>query len=291
LEVRFSGTTINPDLADGCSQAPAVGWSTSYEIVLLVVAVIFLGIFVIWEAKLARTPIMPLDIWRAPSFLPLVVVVLLSFMSFGTLPWYMVAWQQLIRRWSALQFAYGWTPFVIFGTIGAGLAAWLIPRLAAQWILAIGAATVLMSNLLLATMPQNQTYWAQVFPATVLMAFCPDFVFTAAQIIASNSVKRYQQGIATSLIGALNLYGNSLGLGFAGTVETEVNKSSSDQVQGYRAALYFGAGLAGVALLFDIVFVRMARDEREGWGDVGDDEAVSQAVSSETEPSSGASLR
>lgn len=196
-------------------------------------------------------------------------------MSNGTLLWYMVAWQQLIRHWSVLDFAIGWTPFGIMGTIGAVLSAWLIPRLAAQWILAIGALSILVSNLLLATMPAQQSYWAQVFPATVLMAFCPDFVYTAAQIIASNSVRRRHQGVAASLIGTLNLYGNSLGLGFAGTVETEVSAGSGSGgggVQGYRAALYFGAAIAAVALLVDITFVRMKRDEREGWEDEGDRE-------------------
>jgi len=63
----------------------------------------------------------------------------------------------------------------------------------------------------------------------------------------------------------LNLYGSSLGLGFAGTVETEVNKTAIDMTTGYRVALYFGAALAGAALLFDIFSVRMARDVREGW--------------------------
>jgi len=242
-------------------------------------------IFALWEYKYANTPILPLDIWKSPSFLPLVLAVLLCFMSNGTLLWYMVAWQQILRNWSVLRFAIGWTPFGIFGTIGAILGAWLIPRLAAQWILAIGAASVLISNLLLATMPEQQSYWAQVFPATILMAFCPDFVYTAAQIIASNSVRRNQQGIAASLIGTLNLYGNSLGLGFAGTVETEINKSV-DPVKGYRAALYFGAAIAAVALLVDVVFVRVKRDEREGWEDevdrlaavVREPEGISTAV-------------
>jgi len=169
----------------------------------------------------------------------------------------MVAWQQLIRHWSVLQFAIGWTPFGIVGTIGAVLSAWLIPRLAAQWILAIGA-------------------WAQVFPATILMAFCPDFVYTAAQIIASNSVRRSHQGVAASLIGTLNLYGGSLGLGLSGTVETEVNKGEAggDAIKGYRGALWFGVAIAAVALGIDVCFVRMKKDEREGWEDEGDRDGV-----------------
>ena len=78
-----------------------------------------MGMFGLWESKLARVPIMPLGIWKAPSFLPLIVVVLLSFMSFGTLLWYMIAWQQEVRNLNVLQFGIGWIPFGIFGTIGA----------------------------------------------------------------------------------------------------------------------------------------------------------------------------
>lgn len=213
---------------------------------------------------------MPLDIWKAPSFAVLTLVVLLSFMSNGIFLWYMVAWLQLLRDKTILQFGVEWTPFGIVATAGTFISAWLIPRMAAQWILAIGSAAILISNILLATMPVQQPYWAQVFPATIFMAFCPDFVYVAAQIVASNSVKRKEQGVAASLIGVLNLYGNSLGLGFAGTIETQVNKHRPDTVLGYRAALSFGAGIALIAVVLDALFVRVAKDEREGWADPAD---------------------
>lgn len=213
---------------------------------------------------------MPLDIWTTPTFAVVVFVVLLSFMSNGIFLWYMVAWLQLLRGKSILEFGVQWTPFGLVATAGTFIAAWLIPRLAAQWILAIGATAILIANILLATMPVQQIYWAQVFPATIFMAFCPDFVYVAAQIVASNSVKRRQQGIAASLIATLNLYGNSLGLGFAGTIETEVNKKRPDQVLGFRAALFFGAGIALMAVILDGLFVRVVKDEREGWSDPAD---------------------
>ncbi|KAK9452800.1 major facilitator superfamily-domain-containing protein [Dipodascopsis uninucleata] len=254
------------------NQAPASGWNTPYEIVVLIVSVIFFVIFGIWESKFAEAPIMPLDIWTAQSFTVLSLVALLSFMSNGIFIWYMVAWLQILRGESILQFAAEWTPFAICATIGTFVAAWLIPRMAAQWIMAIGCASILTANLLLATMPVQQTYWAQVFPATIFMSFCPDFVYVAAQIIASNSVKRRQQGAAASLIGILNLYGSSLGLGFSGTIETEVNKHRTDQVLGFRAALYFGAGIGLIAVLLDALFVRVVKDEREGWDSSADEQ-------------------
>ncbi|GKZ47048.1 hypothetical protein AbraIFM66951_010389 [Aspergillus brasiliensis] len=246
------------------NQAPSVGWSTPYEIALLITSVILFGAFLLWEKSGTDYPIMPLEIFKAPSFLTLLLVVLLNYMAVGTLIWYQVLWLQDVWHWSPLHFAVGWTPFVICATGAASLAAWLVPRFAAQWILAIGTITILISNALMATVPVDQTYWAQVFPSIVLFSFCPDFVYTAAQIIASNSVRRHQQGIAGSLIGALNLYGVSLGLGFAATIEDQIAKHSG-RIMGYRAALYFGVGISAVALLLDVCFVRMVKDDREGW--------------------------
>ncbi|KAI9036820.1 MFS general substrate transporter [Aspergillus affinis] len=250
------------------NQAPSVGWQTPYEIALLIISILLFAGFLIWERNFTPHPIMPLDIFKAPCFLTLLFVVLLNYMAVGTLIWYQVLWLLEVWNWSPLEFAVGWTPFVICATGAACLAAWLIPRLAAQWILAIGTITILVSNVLMATVPLRQTYWAQVFPSVVLFSFCPDLVYTAGQIIASNSVRRNQQGIAGSIIGTLNLYGNSLGLGFASTIETQIAKTAG-RIWGYRAALYFGVGISVVALVLDVFFVRMVKDEREGWQ--GDD--------------------
>lgn len=186
-------------------------------------------------------------------------------MSFSTFIWYLIAWQQTIRHWSVLSTATGLIPLPIGAAAAAFLAAWLIPRLAAQWILAIGAASILIAQILIATMPAQQTYWAQVFPATVIHTLCPDFIFTAGQIIASNSVRRQDQGIAASLMAVLQLYGTSIGLGFAGIVETHTNRHGSSPVTGYRSALYLGMGLAVAALVVGALFVKMPKDEREGW--------------------------
>lgn len=127
---------------------------------------------------------------------------------------------------------------------------------------------VLVAELLVATMPEQQLYWKQMFLATVIQSFCPDFIYTAAQIVACNSVGKRDQGIAGSLIGTLQLYATSTGLGFAGIVETHAAGDAAaggGQAEGYRAALYFGMGLAGMALVIGLVFVRMAKDTREGW--------------------------
>ncbi|KAI1105728.1 MFS general substrate transporter [Jackrogersella minutella] len=259
------------------NQAPAVGWSNPMIIATLIVsAVLFVGYY-IWEHYFASDPIMPLSIFKAPSFTPLIFVVLLNFMAAGNLFWYTVLWLQEIRHWTPMQFAVGWTPFGLGGAAATFIAAYLIPRVPAQWILAMGASCMLIASLLIATMPEQQSYWYQVFPSTVISSLSPDLTFTAAQIIASNSVSRKQQGIAGSLIGSLLLYGTSLGIGFASTVESEVGKNG-DKVKGYRAALYFAVGLCAAALILDICFVRLVQDSREGWEDPSDADPADEVV-------------
>jgi MFS family permease len=208
---------------------------------------------------------MPLSIFKTPTFTALILVVVLSYMGFAVSQWYTVTWLQRIRGWSVMQTTAAYTPFLIIGPLSVAMAAWLLPRLAAQWILALGIVVVIISTILVATMPEQQTYWAQAFPAIVLTCLSPDFVYVAAQLIASNSVGRKHQGVAGSLIGTLNLYGNSLGIGFAGTVESQVTKYKGDGILGIRAAVYFGFAIAVLALLIDIMWVRVPKDNREGW--------------------------
>lgn len=95
--------------------------------------------------------------------------------------------------------------------------------------------------------------------------FWAGFMFTAAQIIASATVRRRQQGIAGSLIATLLSYGLATGLGFAGTVELYTNDGGQKLVQGYRNALYLGVGMCGFAAFVAVFFVRIPKNVREGW--------------------------
>jgi hypothetical protein len=63
------------------------------------------------------------------------------------------------------------------------------------------------------------------------------------------------QGLAASLIATTINYSISISLGFAGTIETQLNHNGSDLLRGYRAALYFGVGLAGFGMILTLIFM------------------------------------
>jgi len=82
--------------------------------------------------------------------------------------------------------------------------------------------------------------------------------FPAATIILSNAVPKKHQGVAASLINTIVNYSISLGLGFAGTIEGNVNHGGHDPAQvleGYRGALYFAIGSAGLGVLISLTFL------------------------------------
>ena len=247
------------------NQAPGVGWEEPYVYALLIAAFVHFGFFTLWESKFAKEPILPLNIFAAPSFAPMIISVFVSFMSVGISNWYVVLFNIRVRHYTLFGNAAAWSPFIITGTVAALISAKSIEYLPAQYIMSIGATATGIALVLIGTMPVQQTYWAQVFPAVIMQSFGPDFLFSAAQIIASNAVKREEQGIAGSLIGTLQAYGLSTGLGFAGTVERYTNDGGKDVVGGYRHAVYLGIGMSGLAVLIALGFVRIPKDRRQGW--------------------------
>lgn len=249
------------------SQAPLVGWDNPYEISLLILSIIHFAVFAYWEIKLAKEPILPFNIWKAPSFGILVITIFFSFMSLGIFFWYMNIYMQTIRGDSLIQTGVQYLPLTILGAANAFLAAWLASKVPAEFVIGLACLAMIAMNTLLATIPANLTYWAMAFPAMILCAFTIDLIVTSAQIIASGTVSPKHQGVAASLVGTLLSYGLSTGLGFAGTIEVNTFDGGRDLLHGYHCAAYLAAGLAAVAFILSVGFIRIPKDTREGWGE------------------------
>lgn len=174
---------------------------------------------------------------------------------------------QTIRGDSLIQVGVQYLPLTIVGWSNAFFAAWLVPRVPAQAIIGMGCVAMVIINVILATIPANLTYWAMAFPAMFLSAFTIDLITTSAQIIASNTVPMKHQGVAGSLVGTLLSYGMSTGLGFAGTVEVNTFDNGKNLLKGYHSAAYLAVGLATTSLMLSLVFIRIPKDTREGWGE------------------------
>lgn len=82
-----------------------------------------------------------------------------------------------------------------------------------------------------------------------------DMSLPSGTLILSKAMHRHHQGLAPSLVATTVNYSISLGLGFAGTVESHVNDEGRNVLRGYRGALYMGIGFAGLGLVVSICFM------------------------------------
>jgi MFS family permease len=122
----------------------------------------------------------------------------------------------------------------------------------------ISMVCFLVGNILVATCPIDQTYWAQIFVCTIIIPWGMDMSFPAGTIILSNSVGKDHQGIAASLVNTVVNYSISIGLGFAGTVEVHQNNggtTTEDRLLGLRSAYYMSIGLAAFGVILSAMYV------------------------------------
>ncbi|EIN12690.1 hypothetical protein PUNSTDRAFT_49960 [Punctularia strigosozonata HHB-11173 SS5] len=236
------------------NQAPVVGWPTPYTYALLIVGIILVCAFLVVESRV-HGALVPTKIWNRRISMMLACIVL-GWSTFGIWNFYGIRFLIQMRENTPLGAVADFVPSGVAGAIATVLTGFLLPIIGPSFVMVLALCAFCVATILFATAPIHQTYWAQTFVSIIIAPFGMDMSFPAASLVASNSVQRHQQGIAASLVNTFVNYSVSLGLGFAGTVETQLNrggKTKADVLRGYRSAFYLGIGFSslgiGVALL------------------------------------------
>lgn len=241
------------------TQAPISGWVTATALVPLILGLILFCVFMYIEAKVSKNPLLPFDAVTVDTMFVLAAVVC-GWACFGTWTLYLVQILQDIRGLSPLLTVAWFCPVAIAG----GCAAVFTGKLLGPWavkppiVMTMALSAFTIGCILAVTAPRDQIYWGQIFVSIVVMPFGMDMSFPAATLILSNIVAKEHQGVGASLVNTVVNYGIALGVGFATTVDVHVNNGGhtpEDRLQGYRAGLWMGAGLACLGLTICAAFV------------------------------------
>lgn len=239
------------------NQAGVVGWQEAYVYVTLIIGAVLVPVFFYIELHVAPKPLIPFDALSTDVAFVLACVAC-GWACFGIWVFYIWQFYQELRHASPL-LATAWIcPVAVSGAGASVVTGILLGRLRPAWVMTIALAMFLTGTILIATAPVGQIYWAQSFVCAIVMPWGMDMSFPAATLILSNAVSKKHQGIAASLVNTVVNYSISIGLGFAGTVESHVNhggRTPAELLEGYRGAWYMGIGLAGLGLFISIVFV------------------------------------
>jgi MFS family permease len=106
----------------------------------------------------------------------------------------------------------------ITGVFFAISTVYLVRRIGVSWVMLIAMLFFLVGSLLLALVPLDQTYWAQIFISILIMPGAMNLSFPAATMLLSSALPKEKQGIAASLVATMVNYCIASGLGLAGSI-------------------------------------------------------------------------
>ncbi|KAL8710430.1 MAG: hypothetical protein Q9220_005031 [cf. Caloplaca sp. 1 TL-2023] len=242
------------------NQGSSIGWTTTYTYILLIIGFGFLSVFAFVESR-AAYPLIPRSILNANTGFVLACMAC-GWATFGIWVYYSFSFLLNLRAQTPLLTSAEYVPAVISGLLAGMTCGLLMSRVRHAYIMLAALICFTVGTILIATAPVDQSYWAQSFVSILIMPWGMDMSFPAGTLIMSAAMPREHQGLAASLVTTVVNYSISLGLGFGGTVESNVLNGGTDMLKGYRAALYMGIGLAGLGVVVAALFTFMTRPGR-----------------------------
>ena len=243
------------------NQGPVVGWTTPYTYAIMIVGIAIFVVFVLVE-KRVQHPLIPFGVLKMDSLFTLACIAA-GWSSFGIAIYYVSSLLETLRGQTPLLTSAQLAPVAISGLCAAVATGLALSHFRASTVMLISMAAFLAGGIIFATMPVHQSYWAQTFVGIIVIPWGMDMSFPAATIILSRAMPRQHQGLAASLVNTFVNYSISIGLGFAGTVDSQVNDGGKNPLRGYRGAFYMGVGLSGLGVIVALVFGLVERHQSD----------------------------
>ncbi|KAL0929995.1 Drug resistance protein YOR378W-like 3 [Colletotrichum truncatum] len=243
------------------NQGPVVGWPTPYTYITMIIGVAIFVVFILIE-KRVRHPLIPFGVLEIDSLFTLACISA-GWSSFGIFVYYMCNLLMVLRDQTPLYTSAQFVAIAISGLLAAVTTGLILSHFRASTVMVISMSAFLIAGIIIATVPVHQTYWAQTFVAIIILPWGMDMSFPAATIVLSRAMPRQHQGLAASLVNTFVNYSISIGLGFAGTVDSQVSNKGKDILRGYRGAFYMGVGLSGLGVVLALVFCFVERRWRK----------------------------
>ncbi|KAG2341240.1 MFS general substrate transporter [Suillus weaverae] len=274
----------------GQGEIASDGWKTPYIIVLLIIGVIMIGLFLVWESRLERIidedpsravsmwtppPLMKLSLWtRAKGRMAVILAIaFLNWSAFISWSFWVQLYYQNYLLLTPVETMIRFIPMFIVGCLCNFFVAMVVSRLPLVIFAVSGTLLTAAAAILFALIDPSVTYWAFGFPSTVLIVFGADFVYSSGTIFIAKTSLPHEHSVAGALFQTMTQIGTAFGLTISTIVfNTVVNKESaklgvtvnssgtnapmSAQLTGYQDAQWTAAAFAFMAALLAALFLR-----------------------------------
>jgi EmrB/QacA subfamily drug resistance transporter len=206
-------------LVDAISQAPQYGWGATRTIVLFAASAALLAAFLRIESRV-DSPVLPLNIFRLRTLSAANLAGLLLGGSFFAFVFAGTLYMQEVLHYSALQTGAAWLAASVTSMSLAGLSQWLVTRIGAKIVMAIGM-TLIGAGIIWATrVPVHGHFLVDLAGPFVVAGAGTAFSFIPISVAALEGVSEHQSGLASGLLNTSTQFGAAIGTAIASSVAT-----------------------------------------------------------------------
>jgi EmrB/QacA subfamily drug resistance transporter len=196
----------------GIVRTDTKGWGSPETLGLMAAGVALLAVFVFIEGKIAKSPLMPLRIFKSRTLSAAnVAVVLVGAATFG-MWFFLTLYLQQVQGYSPLRAGLAFLPMTICIIVGSTLASRLVQRFGPKPLLVIGMVSQSIGLLLFTRVSVGGTYVGEILLGSLLVAFGIGFAFVTGTIAAVSGVRPQEAGLASGLVNTSRMFGGALGL-------------------------------------------------------------------------------
>jgi len=234
----------------GLSHAVTSSWSNRATWGSLVVGVVLLALFVLWQRH-SKDPLLPLRILtnrtRAGSLVALLLTSMGIFAVFLLLAYYM----EDTLGFSPLRAGMAFMPIVIAISLSASFAsARLLSKVGPRPLVPTGMVLSAMGMVLFTRLTPYSDYWGHVLPGLIVLGLGLGLIFAPAIASATAAIEHRDVGAASAMVNTTQQIGGSVGTALLNTIAVTVAARALVHTQGAVASAHRVATLHGYSVAF-----------------------------------------
>jgi EmrB/QacA subfamily drug resistance transporter len=230
------------------------------------VALLLTAVFI--EARVARSPLVPLGIFRRRSLCAANGIAMVIGAALFGMYFFISLYLQQVAGYSPLRTGLAILPAGLMTLTGALAASRLVVRIGARRQLLIGPALAAAGLLWMSFLSFGDGYWAHMFVPLIMFGLGIGTTFVPMTLTATAGVPAAQAGLAAGLVNTNRQIGGAVGLAVLATLAATATRDSRSS--GHAAGVAVTAGydraflIAGLLLLAGAGVALLIRSEASG---------------------------
>jgi EmrB/QacA subfamily drug resistance transporter len=269
-------TTGLMSLVYGLSKAPQNGWNSGTVWEFIGVGIALLVAFIVNEAKYAKEPLMPLDLFKIRNVAGGNAAFLAIACTLFSMFFFLSLYVQVVLGYSPIKSGLCFLPITLIIGITSTVVSRYVGRIGYKPFIVAGPLFLSVGLMVLShILKVGGTYWTNVFPGLALGAFGMGLTFVSGTLASTSGVPKHFSGLASGVLNTSQQVGGAIGLAilsaiYASTLKEQLSTnlphvtSSAQahlvqlgaQVQGFQDALRVGSGLALVGAIVAFLVIK-----------------------------------